>query len=385
MLKIAVLSLSFLLLGFHGIGGILPEIRDSLGITQTQSELLVTLPSIAILLFVIISNPLIEKIGMKKTVVGGLILSGIGGILPVFMPQTYSMLLASRFIFGGGLGLVYTSSVGYINILFEERERATLVGFRSAVELLGQVILTLSLGWLALHGWQTSFIVHGISFIIALLVWLKVPEAETSKGQSANSEPSEKVKPIVYLIALFLGFTAMAGSMVVVRFPAMVAEIRGDGYNSSVLMAMKPLLGILASMGFGQLVKLLGKKLLYIGLLCLVGANFLVGTANGNFPILVTGFLLTSFVLGWVVPITIDLISRMTKGKSQRIAMSLILVCVNISLFAMPFVVQLLENLLGSTELAAPYPLMGLLVGAATLGVILVSEHKALRLRVLKS
>lgn len=384
MLKIAVLSLSFLLLGFHGIGGILPEIRDSLGITQTQSEILITVPSIAILVFVILSNPLIEKIGMKKTVVAGLILAGIGGTMPAFTPLVYGYLLASRIIFGAGLGLIYTSSVGYINLLFSESERPTLVGFRSAVELLGQTFLTLGIGWLAHLGWHLSFLVHGIAFVIALLVWVKVPEVETGKNSPANSENSGKMNPIVYPVALFLGFVAMSGSMVVVRFPAMAAEIMGDGYNSSLIMAMKPLLGIIAAMGFGKLIKILGKKLLYIGLLCLVGANLLVGFSNGNFPILVTGFLLSSFVLGWVVPIIIDFISRIAKGKNQRIAMSLILVCVNISLFGMPFVVRFLEQVLGNTDLTAPYPLMTILVGVATLAVMAVSENKAIRLKVLR-
>lgn len=378
MLKLAVLSISFLLLGFHAIGGILPEIRDSLGITQTQSEILVTAPSIAILIFVILSNFLIEKIGMKKTVVAGFLLSGIGGVMPVFGPQYYGYVLASRFIFGAGLGLVYTSSVTYINLLFDEKERATLVGFRSAVEMVGQTFLTLGIGFLAAFGWHLSFIVHGVSFLVALLVMVKVPEVKLEEKSSAVAGSAEQFNLIVVPIALFLGLVAMAGSMVVVRFPAMAAEIRGDGFNSSFIVAMKPVLGIIAAMSFGKLVKLLGKKLLYLGLMSLIGSNLLLGFANGNFGVLIAGFLLSSFVLGWVVPIVVDYVSRITSGKNQRLAMTLILICVNIGLFIMPFVVQGIENLVNRYDLAAPYPLMAAVV-TLVLGIVMVaSQNKSL-------
>ncbi|MCL1949783.1 MAG: MFS transporter [Turicibacter sp.] len=382
MLKFAVLSISFLLLGFHAIGGILPQIRDSLGITQTQSEVLVTAPSMAILISVMVSNVLVERVGPKKTVSLGLVLSGIGGVLPAFFPPSYVFLLVSRFIFGSGLGLIYTSSVTYINVLFDEQERATLIGFRSAMELVGQTFLTLGIGALAVFGWQRSFLLHGTAFLIAALFNAKVPDVK-APPKAQEPDPVGKVHPIVYLTAGFLGLMALNGSMIAVRFPAMAAEIMGEGYNSSVIVAMKPVLGILAAIAFGRLNGILGKKLLYIGLGFLIASNLMLGFANGNFSLLVTGFLMSSFVLGWVVPIMVNLISRITKGRAQRKAMATILCYVNIALFAMPFVVQLLETVLGSHELQAPYPLMATVMSVALLAIMGSSQSTVIRKKVL--
>lgn len=385
MLKLAVLSISFVLLSAMAINGILPEIRDALAITQTQSELLVTIPSIATLIFVILSDRFISKIGMKKTVLLGLMLSGIGGIMPLFNSNSYSYILISRFIFGAGKGLIFTPSVGYINILFKENERATLIGFRSAVEMLGQAILTLTIGALAIFSWHLSFITNIIFFIIAGLVAWKIPEVETNSNlNSANnlSQDNAKIPLIIFPLAVFVGIVAISGSMIAVRFPAMAAEIRGDGYNSSIWVAIKPLLGIIAAVFFGKLNAILGKRLLFIGVALLITAQMMIGFSNGNFAILVIGFQLSAFVLGWVVPIIINTISRITTGKQQRLSTALVLICANVGIFFMPFIVRGLEIIAGSTELTAPYPLMGILITTILITILLTSNNKTFRVKV---
>jgi len=87
-LKIAILSISKLLLSGIAINAAIPHMRDSLGITQAQSELLGTAPSITIMIFVLISNFFANKFGMKKTVVLGFFLAGLGGVVPVVATTT---------------------------------------------------------------------------------------------------------------------------------------------------------------------------------------------------------------------------------------------------------------------------------------------------------
>ena len=383
MLKIVVLSMSFVLLSAMAMNGILPEIRDSLGITQTQSELLITVPSIATLIFVIACDKFISKIGMKKTVLLGLLLAGIGGVMPLFNSTNYTYFLVSRFLFGAGKGLIFTPSVSYITILFDEKERATLIGYRSAVEMLGQAFLTLAMGALAVLSWHLSFTTNIIFFVIAGLVAWKIPEVDANRNANGSTEGSnDKIPPIVIPLALFVGLIAVSGSMIAVRFPALAAEIRGEGYNSSILVAIKPMLGIIAAMFFGKLNAILGKKLLYIGVTLLITAQMMIGFSNGNFVILIIGFQLSAFVLGWVVPIIISTISRLTTGKQQRLSTALVLICANVGIFLMPFIVSGLELIAGNTELAAPYPIMGGFIATILLIVIITSNNKTFRTKV---
>ena len=58
--KLAFLSVSFMVTSAYAIQGSLPQLKAALGITQTQSEYLVTTPSFAVMIFVVLS-PLIQE------------------------------------------------------------------------------------------------------------------------------------------------------------------------------------------------------------------------------------------------------------------------------------------------------------------------------------
>ena len=382
MLKIVVLSMSFVLLSATAMIGILPEIRDALGITQTQSELLATIPSISMLLFVIICDVIISKIGMKKTVIAGLLITGFGGVMPLFNDTSYTYLLVSRFIFGAGKGLIFTPSVNYISILFDERERATLIGFRSAVELFGQSALTLLMGFLVVFSWSFSFIIKALFFVIAALVAWKIPEVDTNSNEKGSTDSGGKIPLIVFPLALFVGIVALSGSMIAVRFPALATEIRGEGFNASFWVGVKPILGIIAAALFGKLTAFLGKKLLYLGTLLLITSQLMIGFSNGNFGVLVVGFLLSAFVLGWIIPVIISTISKLTNGKQQRLSTACTLICANVGVFIMPFVVQELEIIARSTELAAPYPIAGAIISISLVIIVITSNSKSFRAKV---
>jgi len=383
MLKIVVLSMSFVLLSATAVIGILDKIRDALGITQTQSELLATVPSIAMLIFVILCDVVIGKIGMKKTVVAGLLLTGVSGVMPLFNDTSYVYLLISRFMFGAGKGLIFTPSVNYISILFDEKERAKLIGYRSAVELLGQSVLTLLMGVLVVFGWSFSFIIKGLFFVIAALVAWKIPEVDANSNKQGSTDSSNaKIPLIVFPLALFIGVIALSGSMITVRFPALATEIMGEDYNASIWVGIRPFLGIAAAASFGKLNALLGKKLLYLGTLLLIASQLLTGFSNGNFAILVVGFLLSAFVLGWIVPVIISTISKLTSGKQQRLSTACTLICANVGVFIMPFIVQELEIVVRSTELAAPYPVAGAIVSLLLVIVVVTSNSKSFRAKV---
>lgn len=71
--KLAFLSVSFMVTSVYAIQGSLPQLKAALGITQTQSEYLVTTPSFAVMIFVVLS-PLIQEwfhISDKKIIMAG--------------------------------------------------------------------------------------------------------------------------------------------------------------------------------------------------------------------------------------------------------------------------------------------------------------------------
>lgn len=373
MLKWVVLSISIMLLSPPVINGILPEMRDSLGITQAESELITTIPSIASLIVILLSHLIVKKVGIKKMIFAGLMLVGIGGVLPVVVNHHLILVLVGRTILGVGLGLYSPFAIDLINLLFDEHERATLMGYRSVFEQLGQSLMAMSVGLLAVFGWNMSFMVYGFAFVLAVLFFVFVPELEApnTDGSKAKIEEKCQMSPVVYLIVMLAIVVVLNGAAIGIRFPALAAEIRGSGYNSSLFFVLKPMIGICAGFFFGKLHKAIGRKLLYVGLVCLGVASLLVGFSNGNFVILVSGFLLSSLMPAWIFPFIFMLIAKTTDGYSRKLAMSLVLIALNATVFAMTPMISVIEMLVGSTALAAPYPVLGGLILTALLCMML--------------
>jgi len=378
MLKIVILAIAFIFISPPIINGVLPAIRDTLNLTQAQSEMFLTIPSIAMLFSILASNIIIEKIGLKKTTFSGLLLIGLGGTLPVFT-SNFTLIIIGRFILGCGLGLMSTPGIAYINVLFDEKERATLMGYRGTVEQIGRSLLTLTAGLLFVFGWNFSFVPYGIAFILAILFYIFIPEVtEDAPAENGEHDKRDKMPLFVYLTIPFIMVIVLAGAAIDIRFPALATEAVGDTFNSSPIIAVKPILGMIVASQFGRIYAKFGRNLIYIGLSWIITAALLISFSNGNLIVLVAGFWIGGVAPVFIFPLIIMTISKRTSGKQQRLALSFIMAAPHISVFLMTPTMELLQTIVGSSELAAPYPILAIIVVLTLIGVM------ALRKRVFK-
>ncbi len=114
--KMSVLSISLILTSSQAINGVIPQMKEALNISQSQSELLGTAPSISMVIFILLSSYIVKKLGMKKTTIAGLFLAGFGGIIPIFA-NSFFIVLFSRIILGMGLGMYNSLAVTCISAL----------------------------------------------------------------------------------------------------------------------------------------------------------------------------------------------------------------------------------------------------------------------------
>ena len=372
MLKFTVLAISMMIISVPAVNFILPEIRDYLGITQAQSELISTLPSLTTLITLLFVSFITKSIGIKKTVFIGLLITGLSGVIPVFT-SSFILIIISRSILGIGLGLYSPLAIELINLLFAENERAKLMGFRGAAEQLGRSLLTLVAGLLFIFGWNLSFIVYGLAFILALLFYHFVPEVNNQENgkDEANTkvQTKKRLSPVIYLIAIFMSVAVFNGAAIDIRFPALAAEIMGEGFNSSYIIALKPVLGIFAGLAFGKLYLKFGKKLLYFSIASLILAGILVANSGSSMIPLTIGFYLAGLVPAWIGPFVFMTIAKKVNTANRELAMSILLVALHGTVFLMTPVVRLIEHLLGNDALTAPYPVLSGLLFVTLVGM----------------
>ncbi len=352
--KGAILSISLMLTSSQAINGVIPQMKQSLGISQSQSELLGTAPSITVIVFILLSSYFAKRIGMKNTIILGLLLAGIGGIIPVFT-ATFQTVLISRVILGAGLGLYNSLAVTYISSLYSGNTRATLLGIRNSMEALGQTILIFLAGVLVNINWTASFLVYAIAFPVALLFALKVPEIRDENSDIPENHIKEKMNPMVFALVLFAILLVMNSIAISVRFASIATEIKGVNFNASNYLALMPILGILAGFMFGPINKWIGKGTLYLGIIFFIISNLLIATSNGNMVFLLTGLFLSSITGSWCFPFIFSNLDKVTTKDTINFATSLIFIGCNIGNFIAPISMQLAQLLTRSTNLTAPF------------------------------
>lgn len=352
--KGAILSISLMLTSSQAINGVIPQMKQSLGISQSQSELLGTAPSITVILFILLSSYFAKRIGMKKTIILGLLLAGIGGIIPVFT-ATFQTVLISRVILGAGLGVYNSLAVTYISSLYSGNTRATLLGIRNSMEALGQTILIFLAGVLVNINWTASFLVYAIAFPVALLFALKVPEIRDENSEIPENHVKEKMNPMVFALVLFAILLVMNSIAISVRFASIATEIKGVNFNASNYLALMPILGILAGFMFGPINKWIGKGTLYLGIIFFIISNLLIAVSNGNMTFLLTGLFLSSITGSWCFPFIFSNLDKVTTKNTINFATSLIFIGCNIGNFIAPIAMQLAQFLTRSTNLTAPF------------------------------
>ena len=370
--KVSVLGISLMLTSSQAINGVIPQMREALNISQSQTELLGTAPSITVILFILLSSYVANKLGMKRTIVVGLILAGIGGILPVFV-SNFTMVLISRIILGAGLGLYNSLAVTYISALYTGNIRASLLGMRNSMEAIGQTVLIFLAGLLVNISWTASFSVYAIAFPIALLFALKVPEIEIVESEKGTTK--EKMNPAVYVLVLFAILLVMNSIAISVRFSSIATEIKGIGFNASNYLALMPILGIVAGFVFGSVNRKFGNATLYLGVGFIIASNLLIAISSGNMLLLLLGLFLSSIPGSWCFPFIFSNLDQITTKNTVNFATSLIFIGCNIGNFMAPIAMSIAQVMTASEELTAPFYIFAILF-AIVLLVVVFSNQK---------
>ena len=118
-----------------------------------------------------------DRLSRKKVIVLG---TGLWGIWTLFcgLTQNFGQLLVVRAISGLGLGCLMPATFALMSDTFPPRQRGRALGILESIGVLGIVIGTVGLGFLASPTlWRWGFIALGsFSVISGLLVWLLVDE-----------------------------------------------------------------------------------------------------------------------------------------------------------------------------------------------------------------
>lgn len=379
MKKIALLSLSLILTSAYSVSIVLPSLLQHFSeYTTAQVEMLISAPSFAITVMIVLNAWLSRYMKDRSMIVGGLLLLSVSGMVPVFV-QEYPVMFASRIFLGIGIGLINAKAISIFSEYYEGREKAALLGYRGSAEVLGSAVMTLVAGKLVLIRWNLAFWVYALGFVIVLLYLVWVP-GSMEPGQSAGAEKEsleaeadgkrecwkKEVLPIAY--AVFAGFVICIYCSNSLRVPMLILEKKlGTESEASIILTLMMLMGIAAGVYFGKLTMWWKEKLPGVGCLML-GAGMLLTAYAGNLPLIGIGISIVGFFYTVLVTYSFHQISEQIPQSSINTATSIVLVGCNLGAACSPFVLKWM----GRFSEGVSVPFVGYAGMMGVLGIVLI-------------
>lgn len=385
MLIVSLLALNIVEQAASVISATIPQMAKSFpGHSQVQIEMITTIVSMFVTIFVLISGMIVNKLGQKATAVLGIAIAAVSSIIPAFS-NSFNMIMVSRAILGVGIGLANPLAVSLIGEFFEGDFLAHLMGWRAAASGIGTSLMTLLAGQLLKISWHAAYLVY-LLFVPTLIFFIFfVPdpekagikkEAAAENDQTAPAEESAekhaRAKVIFYAAVLFTYFSGVMVAMV--KLATMYVENGvGTPSQASTVFACLNFAQLLGGLVFGLLYKFLKSKILPLGIL--LSGLTLVGMAmtTSNGAMIALG-IASSFCGGVSIPYIFTRVSQLSVTKTAPMNNALVLVGSNIGSFLAPYTASLLGKTAAASIRNAGF---ALIVIAALVLVSLLAAEKS--------
>lgn len=357
LLKPAVLSISLLIIiTASAVSPALADIRDSFaGQDGFLLKMIITLPSLIIIPFSLLSGKISHLLNKRKTIIIALIIYIFGGIGGGFATNMYNLLIF-RAIIGIGMGILTPFTTSLIADFYEGEERTNMMGLSNAIANLGGIVASLTTGWLAIYNWRYVFSIYSISIVVFILVLLGLPEPPKRK---TNTKKSKGLNRKVFIIAFFAFLLNIAFYAVVTNISLFIKNegIGNSGY-SGLAMSSLTLAGFISGISLQKLASFFKgfKTPLSLGAMSL--GFYVLSSSNSIIPIILSTFMV-GFGLGILKPLLFLRVTEVTPTLSNAFALSIISSSILLGKFASPFILEFLGYVFGDTSIRFTFSLVG--------------------------
>lgn len=377
LMKFSLLSISLVLTSAGAISGNIPAMAKTFSNESLSSvEVLTTIPALMVVIFVILSSFIAKKIGQKQTVILGLIIALISGIIPAFS-SNFTVVLASRAMLGVGFGLFNSLAVSMISDYFTGDERAQLIGFQSAFQGLGTAIMTYIAGQLLKVNWHVTFWIYAIILPILALFILFVPSPDKKQNGNLESDSSDvkqstNIQVIGYVLLLFVVLIIYMGVQVKLAL-LLTSNGYGTATDAANIISIMSIGGMLAGFAFGTIFKIIRHYTIPVSIVLMAISFFLLAVSN-SVVLSGIGGVLTGISFSLLVPYLFNQVAVVSPKGSATLSTSLLLVGSNLGSSFSPYGLALLGNISGTNSVNGVFMAGGTVLAImAVIGLIFVT------------
>jgi MFS transporter, ACS family, hexuronate transporter len=148
------------------VGPLAPFLKDSFNLSNAEVGSLMSATAITYAPSMIFAGLLVDRIGVKRVLVGGTLVAGVSVAL-LFLAPSYPVLLALLALSGFGCGCIYPSGIKALMTWFPPREWATAIGLNQSAINVSGIVGAAVLPTVAVKlGWQYGFLLVGLVALV---------------------------------------------------------------------------------------------------------------------------------------------------------------------------------------------------------------------------
>jgi len=206
--------MSFIVMGFVDIVGVATGfIKKDFGLTDDLAQLI---PSMALFWFFVMSVPsgiLQDKYGKRKMLNIGMLLTGLGMVIP-FFHYSFPVMLASFIVLGIGNTIVQVSANPLLHDVAPREKYASYMSLsqfiKAIVSLLGPIITTLMAS--SFGNWKLVFGIYALTSVLSV-IWLYFTQIEESKSElgAATFKSCFSLLKNPFIVVMVLGIFMLVG------------------------------------------------------------------------------------------------------------------------------------------------------------------------------
>lgn len=285
---------------------VLNLIRDDMGLTPTFAGLIITTHALFTAIFSPLIGSIIDRIGVKKPFVFGLILYGVSGSLGLFI-TSFWLLMISRAILGIAVAAISTSVTVLILNLYKGETRNKVMGWQGSASSFGGIIGPLIGGLFGIISWHMPFAVYMLGIPLGFLALLIVPQIHPERKQDMSKDgslleifKSNRILPTIFGLAFLIMILLYS---ITVFLPQRLDEINivNPFYISLFILAMS-VSGALTSLVYGRIRSRLSYKTIVLTTLGLWTIGFTMLSQVFFIPLIVVSLVLFGIGLGMLLP-----------------------------------------------------------------------------------
>ncbi len=296
----------------------------------TVVQLIISMPALFIAITNLFFGRLCRIFTAKKLTLIGLIMYVVFGCAAGLFSNIYFVLVC-RALLGIGVGILMPLSTGLISYYFTKDKHDMLMGYSSAMNMMGGVIATLIAGLLAIVSWRLSFLVYLMGVLCIVLVMLWMPDEKIVDDGPKKKETGTFRKYYPYIVGMFLLM------IVFYNYPSNFAlEVSKNGaipkHLVPIVMATMDVFGFIGGLVYPKLKIKLGKLTKDVTpVLFILGYIFLQFV--GGF----TGTLIGSFIIGAASGMGIPYLISTGSSKAGKSAATTVIPALSIAMYLSQF------------------------------------------------